>query len=202
MPALLAWLLVVVVGAAAWVLLVADRRWLVIVCLGALALGAAGLQLGSISLRIVVSLAVGGLVVCSIIALSTREGHWRWSRGGPGALPQGRPFRMIAGAFMVVGMAGLSASGGPLIPGVRVEAQVAAALLAGLGALQMGLSEQSLRFGIGLLTVLVGFSLAYLLMEPSLALGLLLMGVQVSVALVVSYLVSVVGSGTEGEEAR
>lgn len=202
MPALLAWLLVVVVGAAAWVLLVADRRWLVIVCLGALALGAAGLQLGSISLRIVVSVAVGGLVVCSIIALSTREGHWRWSRGGPGALPQGRPFRMIAGAFMVVGMAGLSASGGPLIPGVRVEAQVAAALLAGLGALQMGLSEQSLRFGIGLLTVLVGFSLAYLLMEPSLALGLLLMGVQVSVALVVSYLVAVVGSGAEGEEAR
>jgi hypothetical protein len=202
MPALVAWLLVVGVGTAAWVLLVADRRWLVIVCLGALALGAAGLQLGSISLRIVVSVAVGGLVVCTIIALSTREGHWRWPRGGPGALPQGRPFRMIAGAFMVVGMAGLTASGGPLIPGVRVEAQVAAAMLAGLGALQMGLSEQSLRFGIGLLTVLVGFSLAYLLMEPSLALGLLLMGVQVSVALVVSYLVSVVGSGAEAKQAR
>jgi hypothetical protein len=62
----------------------------------------------------------------------------------------------------------------------------------GLGLLQIGITEEPLRVGAGLLTLLSGFEIAYSSIEPSLAVVALLAAVHLGIALVVSYLLLVV----------
>jgi hypothetical protein len=61
-------------------------------------------------------------------------------------------------------------------------------LLCGLGLLSLGLSEEPLRAGLSLLTLLSGFELLYVAVESSLAIVALLAVVDFAVALAVSYL--------------
>jgi sorbitol-specific phosphotransferase system component IIBC len=64
-----------------------------------------------------------------------------------------------------------------------------ALVMAGLGLLQVGLFDAPLRIGVGLLTIIAGFEVAYGLIEPSLAITALFALVNVGIALVTSYLV-------------
>jgi hypothetical protein len=75
-------------------------------------------------------------------------------------------------------------------------------VLFALGALQLGITEDTLRVGAGILTVLCGFEAAYAAVEPSLAVVALLASVHVGIALVISYLLVGVGStaASEGDE--
>jgi hypothetical protein len=61
-------------------------------------------------------------------------------------------------------------------------------LLAGLGALLIGISESPMQVGLGLLTFLSGFDLFYVALEPSLAVAGLLGGVSFLIALAAAYL--------------
>ncbi len=75
--------------------------------------------------------------------------------------------------------------------GITSEAALAAATLMGLGLLHIGVAQGALRVGIGLMTTLSGFEIAYSFVEPSLAVTALLGAVHLGIALVVSYLVRV-----------
>ena len=57
-----------------------------------------------------------------------------------------------------------------------------------LGLLVLGLTEDPLHTGLGLLMVLIGFGLFYSLVEPALAVIASLAAIELSVALVCSYL--------------
>lgn len=178
-------------GAGVLLLTATDRR-VVLACLGCAFIACSALLIGQVPVVVSLALMTSGLAATAIVFLSTSAAAWPWSSAAAGALPEGRPFRLVLSAFTVVAVVGLSQ--GVNLPGRTVPQPVLATALGliGLGALQLGLSERSLRVCIGLLTALAGFETLYFILEPALAIVALLGSVNVVVALIASYLLLVV----------
>ena len=152
-------------------------------------------------------LAVGAGVV-GILFLTNREitGAAPWARpalpsSAPDAAPHVRlssllsaqfsadfPFRVVAAGMALVVAASLAGQPIALLPGLSTGPKMAGFLLCGLGLLGLGLSEAPMRAGLSLLTLLSGFEMLYLVVEPSLAIVALLAAVDFGVTLAVSYL--------------
>jgi hypothetical protein len=98
------------------------------------------------------------------------------------------PFRVVAVAMAIVTAASLAGQPNVFLPGLSPVLKMAGYLLCGLGLFSLGLSEEPMRAGLSLLTLLSGFELLYVVVEPSLAIVALLAGVDFAVALAVSYL--------------
>jgi hypothetical protein len=155
----------------------------------------------------VVRLIVGAGIV-GILALTGRDvtGTFPWNRrpapptGGPvtplsvlTALWKTQfsadfPFRAVAVAMAIVAAASLAGQPNPLLLDLPPVPKMAGYLLCGLGLISLGLSEEPLRAGLSLLTLLSGFELLYVAVESSLAIVALLAVVDFAVALAVSYL--------------
>ncbi|OGO14449.1 MAG: hypothetical protein A2Y93_14270 [Chloroflexi bacterium RBG_13_68_17] len=135
---------------------------------------------------------IAGLAAVTILgtALFLPGGH------GPGrAAPRPERLHPLHGvAVGLVGAAALALGSRPWmgLPGMTDGASLAAATLMALGLLQVGVSQGALRVGVGLMTVLSGFEVAYSFIEPSLAVTALLGAVHLGIALVISYLLRVV----------
>ena len=174
------------------VLLVASGRRLALAALGTTFVACSVLLLGLVPLVVSLALVTSGAAATAIVALSTSGAAWPWLSSAAGALPEGRPFRLVLSAFVLVAIAGLTQS--VRLPGQAIPPPVIATSLGliGLGALQLGLSERSLRVCIGLLTALAGFETLYFVLEPSLGIVALLGSVNVVVGLIASYLLLVV----------
>jgi hypothetical protein len=164
-------------------------------------IGAAILLTQLVSLQVaLVKLLVGVLVV----TLLTITG---WQAGfGEGLVPTGDafpprrrlgvevrtglPFRLLA--VLMVSVATLYVAGQPalVLPGLKLAPALNAAsyVLLGLGLLNLGLTEEPMNAGMGLLTTLIGFEMFYAGVEPSLAVMALLAGVHLAIALAISYL--------------
>ncbi len=98
------------------------------------------------------------------------------------------PFRAVAVAMAIVAAASLAGQPNALLPGLSTNLKMAGYLLCGLGLFSLGLSEEPLRAGLSLLTLLSGFELLYVAVETSLAIVALLAVVDFTVALAISYL--------------
>jgi hypothetical protein len=176
--------------AAAALILLNDRRLALLVlagqygCLGVLA----GL---SLPLPVAATKLLAGWVAVAILALTAASTGWKGPAQEGGALPSGLVFRLAAVLLVATVAAGLAKSGLFSLPNVAEPEALAATLLIGLGLLQTGLSEEPLRFGLGLLTMLGGYEAAYSVVEPSLAVAAMLAAVHVGVALAVAYLLVV-----------
>jgi hypothetical protein len=105
------------------------------------------------------------------------------------------PFRAVAVAMAIVAAASLAGQPNVLLPGLPPDLKMAGYLLCGLGLFSLGLSEEPLRAGMSLLTLLSGFEMLYVVVESSLAVVALLAVVDFAVALAVSYLALVTLSG-------
>jgi hypothetical protein len=140
---------------------------------------------------------ISGLIVFAILGMTA----WQLNFGRPGTpgaspwqfrfeTPTALPFRLMAAIMVVV--AALYVAGQPnlALPGLTQASAVntASYLLMALGLLSLGLTEEPLGAGLGLLTLLLGFETFYAAVEPSLAVVALMAAVEVSVALAVSYL--------------
>jgi hypothetical protein len=105
----------------------------------------------------------------------------------------------------MVAVAALYLSGQPnlALPGLDTGSAINSAsyLLMALGLLNLGLTEEPMGAGFGLLTLLLGFETFYAAVEPSLAVVALMAAVQVSVALAVSYLAGL-QHGPEQDQAQ
>jgi hypothetical protein len=66
-----------------------------------------------------------------------------------------------------------------------------------LGALMLGLYQSALEAAVGLLTLLIGFDLFYGGIEPSLAIVVLMISLQIIISLAISYIMSVRHSSAE-----
>jgi hypothetical protein len=77
------------------------------------------------------------------------------------------------------------------VPALRLEQAYGGALLIGLGLLHLGLTAQPLRVSLGLLTVLGGFEIVYASVETSALVTGLLAGVNLGLALVGAFLLTV-----------
>jgi len=101
-----------------------------------------------------------------------------------GLLPTEHPFRFLAAALVMV--AAYSGASAYPLPDVGQAISLAAYTLAALGLLAMGLTDEPLKAGLGLLTFVSAFELFYTVLEPSLIvvglLGLanLLMGLAIA----------------------
>ncbi len=180
-------------------LTVSDRR-VVLASLGLAFVACSALLIGRVPFGVSLALLTSGVAATAIVFLSTSASSWPWLSAGAGGLPEGRAFRVVLCGFIVVAVVGLAQ--GVNLPGQTVSPPllVTALGLIGLGALQLGLSERSLRVCIGLLTALAGFETLYFVLEPALAIVALLGSVNVVVALIASYLLLVVrpSTGTDG----
>jgi hypothetical protein len=108
--------------------------------------------------------------------------------------PTNLPFRLTSAIMAATVASYLAAQAEYVLPGLdsAPAANSGAYFLLAFGLLNLGLTEEPMNAGIGLLVVLLGFELFYAAVEPSLAIMALLAGIEFSIALAVSYL-SVVG---------
>jgi len=95
-------------------------------------------------------------------------------------------FHLLAG--ILISVAAYTAALRIPLPQVPGDITLACYLLAGLGLLLVGLSDDPMQVGLGLLTFLSGFELFYIALEPSLAIAGLLGAVSFLVALAAAYL--------------
>ncbi len=128
--------------------------------------------------------------------------HWMegrvegWKQQGVSA----RAAFAFMGAVMVSFVAHAAASAIP-VPGVTWEIILVCYLLGGLGVLLLGLTQDPLRVGMGLLMFLSGFDLLYVALEPSLVVAGLMGSISFVIALGMAYLKTVqaaVGDGGGG----
>ncbi len=176
----------------AWLAVDDDRRRSIFVLAG-MFLSAAGVTAFGSGLGFAAVTLLVGLVACVVLWMTASGEGWVMA---PEAIriPSGRVFRLLATILVTVAAAGFSRAnliGLPIQPPGAVTASM---VLIGLGVLQTGLSEEPLRVGLGLLTMLAGFDLSYSAIEPSVAVMALMASAEVGVALVVSYLLTLTSS--------
>ena len=106
------------------------------------------------------------------------------------SLPQGSAFRLFMAGMVIVLAAGLAGQGPQSAAGVDAPVLAGTILLAGIGALQLGISRQTGRIVLGLLTVLSGFEVYYAAVEGSILVAGLLSVVILGLGLVAAYLLT------------
>jgi hypothetical protein len=143
-----------------------------------------------------------GTLLCVILFVTAR--HVEWGRAAPvpleededgnvAEMPESRwllptefPFRFLAAVLVMVVAYGF-ASKFPL-PEVNDAITMAAYSMAALGLLAMGLTDEPLKAGLGLLTYMAAFELYYTVLEPSLILVGFLGLANFLIALAIAYL--------------
>jgi len=151
---------------------------------------------------------ISGLLVAAILSVT----GWQLNFGRPSTpgvaawqmrleTPTALPFRLMAVIMVVVSALYLAGQPNLVLPGLDSgsAANSASYLLMALGLLNLGLTEEPMRAGFGLLTFLLGFETFYAAVEPSLAVVAMMAGVELSIALAVSYLAALQRGPDQGE---
>jgi len=186
----------------AGLLVVLDDRRLTLATLAAQYLFAAWLAAASLPPGVAAVKLVSGLLACIVLAISVAAMGWRAPGERAGALPTGHAFRWIAVFLVAIVAFAVGRDGWSAIPTLEPVVALGAMFLLALGMLQIGISEDTLRVGAGILTLLSGFEVAYAAVEPSLAVVALLASVHLGVALVVSYLLVGIPGAAAGQEGE
>jgi hypothetical protein len=184
----------VLAGVTGALLVVLDDRRVMLGILAGQYLCAAWLVGLALPLSIAAAKLVSGLMACGALALSVAALRWRLPEMEAGAIPSGHALRLVAAGLVATVAVGLGLRNWMSLPSITTPATLGSTLLMALGLLQIGITEEPLRVGVGLLTLLSGFEIAYSSIEPSLAVVALLAAVHLGIALVVSYLLLVVRS--------
>lgn len=137
-----------------------------------------------------------GWMICMVIYVTERRASEPLRAAAAGGTPSPRHRRRVLSArasfnllaALLVSVAAYTAALRIPLPDVPTDITLAVYGLVALGLLLIGLSEQPMQVGIGVLTFLSGFDLFYVALEPSLAVAALLGALSFAVALVTSYL--------------
>lgn len=179
-------------------LILSDNRRLLLVTLAAQYVFVAWLVGLSLPLQVAAAKLVAGLLACAIIAVALANVGWSGQSVIPETIPSGMIFRTIAVCLVLLAALGLGGGIWSALPKLSTVASYGATFLIALGLLQLGFQEEPVKVGIGLLTIISGFEVAYTTIEPSLAVMALLATVHLGIAVVVSYLLLIVS----GEKTR
>lgn len=104
-----------------------------------------------------------------------------------------RVFRLILAGLMILVVISAGPQMAAWLPGAGRLQVIGGGILFGAGLLQLGLSNQPVRVVAGLLTVLGGFEVFYAIVERSTLVAGLLAGVNLGLALVGAYLLTLPG---------
>jgi hypothetical protein len=187
------------------VLLVLTNDWrLSFAALGAQYVLAAVLMAQTVIWQVVAAKAVVGALVVVVLTITGRAASFGRAangsraansdptRGAPQSpssdFPTNLPFRGVSTMLAAVAVWYLVTEGDYAFPGLPVGVSLAGYLLIGLGLLNLGLTEEPMNAGMGLLTLMTGFDLIYASIEPSRAVVALMAAMHFGVALAVSYL--------------
>jgi hypothetical protein len=153
---------------------------------------------------------IAGLLVGAILTITA----WQLNFGRPATpgvpawqsrfeAPTALPFRLMAVIMVVVSASYVASQSALILPGLDQAPAIntASYLLMALGLLNLGLTEEPMGAGMGLLTLLLGFEMFYAAIEPALAVVALMAAVELSVALAVSYLAALQHGSGQGEAA-
>lgn len=151
-----------------------------------------------LGLEIALAKVVAGFIASGILWFSTRE-----QADLSGSLKLDlidRPiFRGALLALVLIAGWGVGRAAWLDIPGLSSAAEIGATMLLALGLMVAAFFDEPLRMGLGIMIGVSGFEVVYAAVEPSLAILALLAGIQLSLALVVSYLAQFRSSHQEGE---
>jgi hypothetical protein len=184
------WLQIATIGIAvtgSLLVLFDDRRLLVFTLAVQYAL-VAFLISYMLNVQIAAAKLVAGMVSCVIFLIYLRTVRTDPVEDILRTIPFNRLFRVLAVLLVLLVAIGVSTGNLVNLEGLPPEIGTGTALLICLSFLHLGLCEEPLRVGIGLLTFLSGFEITYSILEPSLAVVGLLASVHVGIALVCGYL--------------
>ena len=143
---------------------------------------------------------IGGVIVCLILITAER----RFSQGDSfiqtDSLPRSAWFRLITSLIVILVALALAIQNENAIASIDANVFRGAVFNICLGLLMIGLYQTPLEAAIGLLTLLIGFDLFYGGIEPSLAIIVLLISLQLIISLATSYIMSIVHSVALHEE--
>ena len=105
--------------------------------------------------------------------------------------PQGWSFRLFTTGVIVILVITTAPQLENIIPGIGLPVITGSLFLIGLGMLHLGLTNQPFRVIIGLLTVLAGFEALYASLESSILVAAMLSTVNLGLALIGAYLLTV-----------
>jgi len=180
----------ILAGVCAGLLVVIDdRRW-ALITLGGQYACVAWLCALSLTLPVATAKLLAGWMSTLVLVITLRRAGWPTARPLGEAIPTGLAFRMLATLLVTTAVLGLGQVNWLSLPQVQPAAVSGGILLVGLGLLQLGLTEEALRVGLGLLTMISGFEAVYSALEPSLAMVGLLAAVHIGIALAISYLLA------------
>jgi hypothetical protein len=191
----------VLVGVSAAVLIMGEGRRVALVVLAIQYAFVAWLTGLALPAPVAAVKLVQGMFASALLALTVGLGHPAGKPLLPRELPSGRAFRISATLLVATAAAGLGLKDWMGLPNMSPPGLLGSTLLMALGLLQLGLSEDPFRVGLGLLTLISGFEVVYSALEPSLAVLALLAAVHMGIAVVVSYLLSVAAPAEESPEA-
>lgn len=147
-----------------------------------------------------------GIFVCLSLYFTARQTGWgrmppeleateavqwrreRQMRFGPYLSPGSLPFRFLLTLLAVVLLVALAGRPGYQLPAVTPPLNLAIYGLIGFGLLNIAVTSEPLRAGMGLLLILAGFELFYNTLEQSIVMLAFLAGVNLAVAVAVAYL--------------
>jgi hypothetical protein len=148
-----------------------------------------------------------GLFICLILYFTARQVSWgqlpedtteeeafllqqeRFVRFGHYMLPTSTPFRFFLALMVAFAVWAVSQQPSYYLPAVPDYFTLAVFALISLGLVATSLTSEPLQAGVGLLTFLIGFELFYSALEQSIAMMAVLAIANVSVVLVIAYLV-------------
>ncbi len=178
------WLQIGLLITGALIFIVTEWRLVLLALLGQYLI--AGWLLAQVGLPVAAgSQILSGAVACAMLYLTARA-------GSGASLKVSRSFadwtvRGVTIALIAVGVFGVIQPGQWIV--VPQATLMAALWLVTIGLLMLAISRQPLRIGVGLLTFETGFALVYAQLESGLATVGLLGGIQLMLALVVSFLI-------------
>jgi len=148
-----------------------------------------------------------GAMICLVLYITARRVGWVYSFLEVGERPSrfllvlasGAPFRIMA-ALMALSLAYTAALRAPL-SNVPIEVTFGVFTLGMMGMFNIALSDEPLKGGMGLLTVITGFELYYSSVEQSLIVVGLLGVVNFMIALAMSYLTTAQATPPPAEES-
>jgi len=130
-----------------------------------------------------------GWTACLVIGITIVQRGRYASLTQVGALPTSWIFRMIAVLLISTSAIGIGQFSLVDYLAVPKESFASTLLLIGLGILQIGLTEDPIGVGIGLLMIISGFEVFYTALEPSMAIMALMASIHIGIALVASILI-------------
>jgi len=188
MSPVLSWFIIIlIVATSVGVLLSRDWRWLIIFLstqyVGTFILTLQHWPLGMATVKIIAGWMSAAILGMTRSNLNEEDESQRYN-----VLPQGRFFRLVAAGVVALIAFTAAPSVDSMMADAGVEVSLGGLLLVGMGLLHLGVTDQTLRVIVGLMTVLAGFEVIYAAVETSILVAALLAIINLGLALAGSYL--------------